>query len=145
MADPLSITVGVAGALTAAAQISTLLIRFTKSTKDAPAQARHVTTEVNDTSAILSHLQSLLISSEFGDQSRTSLLKVEHVVAIASGCVLTFSDLEKLLDELKTDGMGALDCMKWARKETEIHTLLQRLQNHKASLSLMLEVLNGYG
>ena len=144
MADPLSITAGVIGVITAAAQISSLLIKFTRSVKEAPQQARVIITEVSDTSGILSHLQSFLLGNEFLDRSRTSLLKVDQVVTIVSGCVLTFSELEKLLDEMKAENMAVLDCMKWARKESAIMDLIQRLQNHKASLSLMLNILNGY-
>ena len=62
---------------------------------------------------------------------------------ILSGCVLTFSELEKILDEMKVEDMVMVDCMKWARKEIAIIGPIQRLQNHKASLSLILNVLNG--
>ena len=144
MSDPLSIAAGVVGVLAAAAQISSLLIQFTKASKNAPSQARHIITEVSDISGILSHLQSFLLGNEYTHISRTSLLKVDHVVTIVSGCVLTFSELEKLLDQLRVDGMGVLDCMKWARKEAEILAVVQRLQNHKASLSLMLNILNRF-
>ena len=143
MSDPLSIAAGVIGILTAAAQISSLLINFTRASIDAPDQARIIATEVSDTSGILSHLQSFLLGKEFLDRSRTSLLQVDHVVTIVSGCVLTFSELEKLLDELKVENLSVLDRTKWARKETAIAALVQRLQNHKASLSCMLNVLNG--
>ena len=144
MADPLSIAAGVIGVLTAAAQISSLLVGFSKSTKNAPAQARQILVEVNETSGILSHLQSFLIGNEFSDVSRTSLLQVDHIVTIVSGCVMTFSELEKLVDDLRSEDMNILDRMRWVRKEGEIAALIQRLQNHKASLSLMLNVLNGY-
>ncbi len=143
MADPLSIAAGVVGILTAAAQLSSLLIKFTKSVSEAPQQARIIIAELSDTTGILSHLQSFLLGHEFTDRSRTSLLKVDQVVTIVSGCVLTFSELEKLLDDLKVEGMFMLDCLKWARKEPDIARLIQRLQNHKASLSLMLNILNG--
>lgn len=69
---------------------------------------------------------------------------VEHVVTIVSGCVMTFSELEKSLDELRTENMRTFDRLKWAKKEADILPFVQRLQNHKASLSLMLNVLNGY-
>ena len=144
MSDPLSIAAGVVGILTAAAQISTLLIQFTMASRNASVQARHVLTEVNDISGILSHLQTFLIGQEYVESSRASLLKVDHIVAIVSGCVMTFSELEKVLDGLKTADLGAIDSIRWARKETEIMTIIQRLQNHKASLSLMLNVLNGF-
>lgn len=144
MSDPLSIAAGVVGILTAAAQISTLLINFTKATKNAPSRARHIITEVNDISGTLSHLQSFLLGNEFSDTSRTSLLKADHIVTILSGCVMTFSELEKLLDALETKDIRILDSLKWARKEKDITALIQRLQNHKTSLSLMLDILNGF-
>ena len=144
MSDPLSIAAGVVGILTAAAQISTLLIQFTKASRNAAVQARHVLTEVNDISGILSHLQTFLIGQEYVESSRASLLRIDHIVAIVSGCVMTFSELEKVIDGIKTADLRAIDSIRWARKETEIMTIIQRLQNHKASLSLMLNILNGY-
>lgn len=143
MSDPLSIAAGVIGVLTAAAQISILLRQFTLSVSKATRQAQHVLTEVNDTSIILSQLQSFLLGKEFTDRSRTSLLKVDQVVAIISGCVITFSELEKLLDEMKVVNSGVLDRFKWAGRESEMLVLIQRLQNHKASLSLIVNILNG--
>lgn len=144
MSDPLSIAAGVIGVVTAAAQISSILINFTKSTIAAPRQAQVVLTEVSHISAILSQLQSYLFGLDFPDRSRTSLLKVDKLVTVISGCVLTFSELEKLLDEFKTEGLDVLDRLKWVRKESAIMSLIQRLQNHKASLSLVLSILNGF-
>ncbi|KAL8856197.1 MAG: hypothetical protein Q9178_007162 [Gyalolechia marmorata] len=144
MADPLSIAAGVIGILTAAAQISHLLFDSTRNSKDAPQTAQIVLTEVNEISGTLSHLQSFLLGNETLDQSRTKLLQVDQVVTVVSGCVLTFSKLEKLLDSLKTDDIGIRDCVRWARKEKSISGLVQRLQNHKASLSLVLHILNGW-
>ena len=144
MADPLSVASGIAGVVVAAGQISSLLIKFTKSTIAAPQQAKLVLTEVSDIGEILSHLQSFLLGLDLPDRSRASLLKVEMLVTIISGCVLTFSELERLLDELKTDNLDVLDRLKWARKESALAGLIQRLQNHKTSLSLVLAILNGF-
>ena len=144
MSDPLSVAAGVVGVVTAAAQISSLLIKFTTSTIAAPQQAKVVLTEVSDISVILSQLQVFLLGLDLPDRSRTSLLKVEKVVTIVSGCVLTFSELEKLLDELKTENMDFLDRLKWVRQESAIRGFIQRLQNHKTSLSLVLHILNGF-
>lgn len=72
MADPLSITTGILGALTAATQMSTLLVRFTKSTRNAPSQARQVLNEINETSASLSLLYSLLVKDDFVIKSQTT-------------------------------------------------------------------------
>lgn len=144
MADPLSIAAGVIGILVAAAHISSLLFEFTSTSKDAPQSARAVLTEVNDIKSTLEHLRSFLSGNECSDKSRTELLQVHQVVTIMSGCVLTFSELERILDGLKAEGMAMFDRARWARKEKVIGKLVQRLQNHKASLSLILHVLNGY-
>ena len=144
MAEPLSIAAGIVGIFSAAAQITSLLIDFTESAKKAPESARSVLIEVNDVSGILSHLQFFLLDSKFSDRSRTQLVQIDQVALIMSGCVLTFSELEKLLDNIKADGMGILQRAHWARREKAVLNLVQSLQNHKASLSLILNVLNGY-
>lgn len=144
MSDPLSIAAGVIGVVTAAAQISSILINLTKSTIAAPRQAQLVLTEVSHISAILSQLQFYLFGLEIPDRSRTSLLNVEKLVTVVSDCVLTFSELEKVLDGFKTEGLDVLDRLKWVKKESAIMGLIQRLQNHKASLSLVLGILNGF-
>ncbi|KAL9044155.1 MAG: hypothetical protein Q9214_002686 [Letrouitia sp. 1 TL-2023] len=144
MSDPLSIAAGVVGILTAATQISAVLIKFIRANKEAPQQARNIITELNETNVILSSLQAFLLGSKCANESMTSLIKVEDVVTVVSGCVLTFSELEKLVDDLKVKDPDVLDRMKWARKETTITGIIQRLQNHKASLSLILNVINGF-
>lgn len=143
MSDPLSIAVGVVSILTAAAQISSLLINFMRQSSSAPRQAAIVLTEVTETSGVLSNLQSFLLGTEIANQSQTCLLQVDHVLAIVTGCVATFSELEETLGRVKMEGMDILDRIKWARKESGIMAIVQRLQTHKASLSLMLNILNG--
>ena len=143
MSDPLSIAAGVSGVLIAAAQISSLLIKFTRSTIAAPRHAQVVLTEASDISGILSQLQSYILGTDLPNRSTSSMLKVEELVTVLSGCVLTVSELEKLLDELKTEDFDVLDRVKWVRKESTIMGLIQRLQNHKASLSLVLDIMNG--
>lgn len=143
MSDPLSVAAGVLGIITAAAQISSLLTKFTKNIKDAPEQAHVILTDVTDTSRILSHLQVFVLDTGSVSQSKTCLLHIESVVAIVTGCVATFSELQRLLESLRPDGMTVLDRLKWTRDETSISALGSRLQTHKASLSLMLDVLNG--
>ena len=61
MSDPLTIAAGVIGILKAAAQISSVLIKFTRSSRGAPHQARAIIMEVNDTSGVLTHLQAFLL------------------------------------------------------------------------------------
>lgn len=144
MSDPLSIATGVGGLVTAAAQITVVLTKFTKSAISAPHQAKVILTEVKDIDGILSHLKLFLQGLQSSERSRTSLLKVEQVVTVVSDCVLTFLELEMLLDGMKTEDLDILDRLKWARKESTIMSLIQRLHDHKASLSLVLNILNGF-
>ena len=142
MTDPLSITAGVVGFIGAAAQISSLLIKGIRSVKEAPRQTDAALTEVSEISSILCSLEAFLLGEEIPDESRACLLQVDQLVTIISSCVLTFSELEKLLDELRTEDQDILDCIKWATRESAITAIIQRLQNHKASLSLILAILN---
>jgi hypothetical protein len=61
------------------------------------------------------------------------------------GCVITYSELEAIIDSVHggTD-MGAIDRLKWTLKETEVQDIIQRIQNHKISLTLMLSILQWY-
>lgn len=71
-----------------------------------------------------------------------SMVLVDHVVVVLSGCVMTFSELEELLGTLNVDGdLDVIDCVKWARKESKIAAIVGRLQNHKASLTSILTIL----
>ena len=142
MSDPLSIAAGVVGLITACTQISSLLFKLTKECRYAPHQARIVLVEVSDTGNILSQLQSFLLSVETLEKSRASLVQVEQVVATLTGCVSTISELEVLLDELKSGPMNILDRLKWAKKAPVMNEMVKRLQSHKLSLSLMLAIFN---
>ena len=143
MADALSAAAGIIGVLTAAVQISKLLIDFTKRTKDAPRQASQVLSEVNAVHTIMTQLQAFLFGLNTPDQSQACHVQVESLLSVLTGCVATFSDLEQLLDQMKSEDLTMLDRLKWARKESALEALISRLQIHKSSLTLILEIVNG--
>ena len=143
MADPLSAAAGIIGVLTAAVHISKLLIDFTKRTKDAPRQASQVLSEVNDVHTIMAQLQAFLLGLDTPDQSQACHVQVESLLSVLTGCVATFSDLEQLLDQMRSDDLTMLDCLKWAKRDSSIEALISRLQIHKNSLTLILEIVNG--
>ena len=145
MSDPLSIAAGAVGLLTAATQIFLLLIKLIKESRCAPNQARMVLAEVNDTANILAQLQCFLLGVDTSDNSRASLIQVEQVIVTLTGCVLTFSELDVLLDDLKSGSMTMMDRLKWAKKASAINRVVQRLQTQKLSLSLMLTIYNRHG
>ena len=74
------------------------------------------------------------------------MLPIDPVIVIVLGCVSTFSELQQLLDGMDLIGTGTMNIsarLKWAKNEGQLSTIIQRLQTHKASLSLILTILNG--
>ncbi len=150
MTDPLSVTAALVGLTSTALYVTHKLVTFTKSTKDAPKQAQTVLAEVRDLQGIIGHCKELIFmdnASGGSSNSRVgaSMVLVDHVVVVLSGCVITFSELEELLEKLNVEGdLDVLDCVKWARKGAKIVTIVGRLQNHKASLTAILAILGWF-
>ena len=70
------------------------------------------------------------------------MIRVEQLVAILTEAVLTFSELEALVTSIAKD-KGRLPIMSrlntlW--KEDVVTNILLRLERHKSSLSLMLNI-----
>jgi len=140
--DPLSVTASIVGILGAAAKVSSLLITFVQNTKGAPKLAQAVLAEVNGLSAVLSHLQTYLLGTASSSKSRASLILVEQVIVTLAECVTTFSELEDVLGTARLESdLRIMDRVKWAMKESKVADIQARLQRNKASLSLMLTIL----
>ena len=66
--------------------------------------------EVRDLEKIVCHYKYLILRIESAKRPGASMALVEHVVVVLSGCVMTFSEFEELLDGLNTDGdLGVVD------------------------------------
>ena len=142
MPDPLSVSAGVIGILSAAAHVSKKVFDFIQKTKDTPEQAQATLTEVSDVRGILLHCQTLINDTESSCSPGASLVLVEHVVVVLTGCLMTFSELETILEDLEAkDELDTINRMRWARKERDIAKILRKLQNQKISLGLMVTIL----
>ena len=140
--DPLSVSASLIGVITAAVQVSGLLKEFIDNVKGAPESARNVLREVLDVSISLQQLQEFLLGKQVASIARTSFIMVEQVVVVLTDCVITFSELEQVLETSKADRpMGIRDRLKWVSKEPAVIQVLGRLQASKASLNLMLTTL----
>ena len=144
MTDPFSLATGAIGLVKAACEISELLVKFTRGVRDAPKQASAALDSVNEMSPILHQLQQFLCKLEDVDVTRTSQLDADQVLIIISGCVRTYSELHLLLKDIVPEYMNMFDRARWTRKESEVQRLIERLQTHKASLSLLLIVFTRY-
>ena len=141
--DPLSVTAAIVGLLGAGAKISSSLWSFIDSVKDAPSLARDLLNEVDDIRSCLIQLQSLILDTNLETRSRPALIMADHVVITLTSSVMNFSKLEKIVDSVVVinETMNARRRVRWARKEQKMRVILNRLQNSKTSLSLMLNIL----
>ncbi|KAI9694371.1 MAG: hypothetical protein M1820_008971 [Bogoriella megaspora] len=140
--DPLSVGASVVGLLSAGAKLSASLHSIICNVLDAPSLAQNVLQEVGDIAASLARIQIYLNGQAQADPERGSLILIEHILTTLTGCVTTYSELQCLLDSLNSgENMKIFDKLKWARLKGRISILVQRLQNHKSSLTLMLTIL----
>ena len=139
--DPLSISASIVGLITASAQVSRLLKKFTESTSQASSSARAVLMEVTGIRACLHQLHDFLLGHEERHRSRRSFILIEQVIVVFTDCVTVFSELERMLEGVKTsEHMPVIDRVKWAGKEATVSRILARLQASKSSLNLMLTI-----
>ncbi|KAI0203820.1 hypothetical protein F4808DRAFT_389581 [Astrocystis sublimbata] len=140
--DPLSVAASVAGLLAAGGKVTALLFAALGKWENPPTLARTIMLEVTDISAALGQLQGFLCDRQKVDPDRSSLLQLDILLATLTGCVTTYSDLQYTLTELNVnEDMGVFDRIKWLRRGNKLNSLLQRLQNHKSSLTLMLTII----
>ncbi|KPI39131.1 uncharacterized protein AB675_4698 [Cyphellophora attinorum] len=141
MSDPLSVSASVIGLLTAGVAITKTLNDVVQQYKDVPKFSKSVQQEVTNITAALELLHPYLDQKARASSDRKALIQVEHVVTTLTGCVITYSDLQALLDTLHQDPKRAFDKLKWVRREKQISALVSDLQYHKSSLTLILTTL----
>ena len=141
--DPLSAAASIAGLLSAAATITTILKTTVATIKNAPQLAVNVLVEIADITACLSQLQTFLSGTATVSRSRKSLLMVDQIAVTLTNCVLIFSELEETIDDLKLNELilPVNTRIRFMLKEADIAKLLTRLQGSKLSLNLMLTTL----
>ena len=137
--DPLSVIASVTGILVAAAHVTIMVNNFIEKERDAPDSLRKVSAEVADLSNCLTHLAPFLQDIENVATERKAAISVEHIVAINTSCVLTLSELEKVLDSFHLDRpMATRTRLRWARHQKKIENILVRVRASKSSLNLIL-------
>jgi hypothetical protein len=143
--DPLSVAASVAGLLTAAKEVSSAIDKIIKSRKKGPKEIADIKSTVDTLRSVLLQLQLLLLSRASINRERASLILVDEVVVTLTACVMTFSDLHGCMKGLEADQkFGLLDSIRWASKATKLKGYLQNLEAHKASLTLMMNILTWY-
>ena len=144
--DPLTITTSIFGLLKATAQVTQYLAPYVSAAKDTPKIVTQVHSEVVYTRTILVAIEGLTKNLSTIPRRRAALIQIDQLVAVFTDGVLLFSELEAALPSLPPEGPTSPRLplqlrLQWARKEGTLAALLARLQGFKASLSLMLNIL----
>src|SRR5271156_5750059 len=136
--DPLSIIASITGILTAAAKVSSVLGQV----KDASESISAVLTEVNHIKIVFTALQKFLDRTRRFAPQRAALIQLDDVVVILTETVLVFSELEILVQPLLPQGrLSRWQRLNWAWQQSAALRLVNQLQRHKTSLSLMLQII----
>jgi hypothetical protein len=140
--DPLSIIASITGILTAAANVSNILGQV----RDAPESVSAVLTEVNHIKIVFTALQKFLDRSRRFAPQRAALIQLDDVVVILTQTVLVFSELETLVLPISVQGrLSQWQRLTWAWQQPAALRLVNQLQRHKASLSLILQIIQWSG
>lgn len=133
--DPLSIAASLSGLIATGVRITSLVQRLL----DAPRIALSVEAEISHFVVILSQLQPLLTDSP-------SLIDAQQIDIILNGSVLTLTELQAAMAGIcqGSTGIGIRDRVRWLLAESTIAELIQRVRDHKSSLTLILTLQTWY-
>lgn len=140
--NPLDAATSLVGLLGSAGKVAVLLLAVKKSMSEAPQLMDQMISQVKELEICLSEVQAFLLGISTAPRGRISMIRVEQLVAILTEAVLTFSELEALVTSIVKD-KGRLPITSrlmslW--KEDVVTNILLRLERHKSSLSLMLNI-----
>lgn len=138
----MEVAASVVGLLSVAAKVAIVVNTISDRYSDAPSLLRTINIEINDFRFIIGKLKPLAVGLIPLDQERGDLVDVNHLQVTLEGCMWTFSELERIADGFGT--MNILDRLRLLTKESKLLQLMQRLQQHKASLSLIVGILTRY-
>jgi hypothetical protein len=141
---PLSIAASATGMLWAGVKIAAILSHIDR-LSDSPPLCRSALDELCDIMTTLRQMQSLFTGEISVPAENREHVLLEHLAAALTGCVMTTDELETVVDDLdliynESGVVGIYNPVKWIQKETHIKRLVQRLQNHKDTLKLMMTI-----
>jgi hypothetical protein len=140
--DPINVATSLVGLLGSAGRVVVLLLAVKKSIGEAPRMMNQMVSQVRELEICLSAVQSFLLGINSAPRRRISMIRVEQLVAILTEAVLTFSELEVLVTSIAKDKgrLPVTSRLTTLWKEDVVTSIMLRLERHKSSLSLMLNI-----
>ena len=137
--DPLSITASVTGILAASVKVLSILALV----HEAPELIRAIGVEVNHIRIVVAALRRFLDRTRQLSPRRAELIQIDDVVAILTQTVLTFSELEAFAGAAVSRNSFSRfrSRVVWPWQQAGADRMLNRLQQHKLTLSLVLEII----
>lgn len=127
------------GILAASARAITFISMWSKSTPT----LQVIKEEFVSLGIILSSLQTFIDDSSSANSERASLVELEDIVTVMTQLALLYPEFEVIIDENVRYGRGwrlASD----SGRETSMARLLDGLQRHKSTLSIILQILQWF-
>lgn len=137
----MSVAASIVGLIAGAVKVIGVLSKIKTSMVEAPESLIHLIAQIKDFQTCLSAFERLVNAMNTIPRERRAMIEVDELIATLTEAVLTFSELEVLVVPLgsPTDYLS-LRRVAWARKEEEVSKLMVRIDRHKSSLSLMLNI-----
>jgi len=135
--EGLSVAASVAGLL----RISDKIIEDLSNVTNAPPVVRDLLTEVRDMRTAFGQLEMFLRTCDDHQKDRTSLVDVDDLIAILTGCVCTFSELGTVLelsDQRECNGPG--NRARGAVADPGLARISRNLNSEKSPLAVLLSM-----
>jgi hypothetical protein len=140
--DPLSVAASIAGLLAISGKLSSILSTIAKGVRDAPGAVFSALSEVKTTNAAIAALQELILKITSISMNRRALIGLEPLLVTLSETVLKFEELDALMAPFADPSQVSWWIQwKWFRYERKVARVVERLQSHKNSIQLMLNIL----
>jgi hypothetical protein len=139
--DPINVMTSLVGLLGSAGKVVVLLLAVKRSISEAPQLMDQMLAQVKELEISFSAVQSCLLGIWSAPKTRISMIRVEQIIATLTEAVLTFSELEALITSIsEDDGMPLKTRLMFHWKQDIVASIMVRLERHKSSLSLMLNI-----
>ncbi len=139
--DGLSIAASITGIITAATQVGLWLSQI----RDAPASVAAVASEIQHTKVVFRALQTFINRNKSGARQNSWIIQVDDITVILTQTVLVLSQLRLMFEPWSNDGqqinISTMDRVRWIRQEKAVGRLIDQLQRHKTSLTLLFQLI----
>ncbi|KAH0603981.1 uncharacterized protein H6S33_007012 [Morchella sextelata] len=141
----MDVAASVVGLLLAASTAYTTIDNFISACTNAPDIAQEILAEVRDFEYALTRLRARISKREEMTPLGAMATDATQLAVTLASCTLTFSQLERIIDGLMpkrapVKEMSVYSRLRWTWENSNLTILVRRIQQHKATLTLLLTI-----